>query len=110
MSCYNATERATANLIYPLFSNSSDTAVGLQWANGENLADLCYERLKDIGSYVGTAFVARDLINVAEALGEDGMLRYYGRLSLMLIRNALTCERRLLRHHPRGYSGSHVPR
>ncbi|KAF2671605.1 hypothetical protein BT63DRAFT_397980 [Microthyrium microscopicum] len=78
MSCYNDTERAQASLEYPAFSNASDTAVGTMWTSDQVLANLCHERLKDIGSYVGTAFVARDLMSVVDALDEDGMLRYWG--------------------------------
>ncbi|KAH8807550.1 TAP-like protein-domain-containing protein [Xylogone sp. PMI_703] len=78
MSCLNDTERTEFNDKYPLFSNASDTAPGEIWASNGILADICYERKKDIGSFVSTAFVARDLISVVDALGEDGMLRYWG--------------------------------
>lgn len=30
------------------------------------------------GEFVGTAFVARDFMAVVDALGEDGLLRYWG--------------------------------
>jgi hypothetical protein len=33
---------------------------------------------ESIGSLLGTAFVARDLIQVVDGLEEDGMLRYWG--------------------------------
>jgi hypothetical protein len=79
MSCFNETERAVAALKYPVTSNSSDTALGEIWASTGILADTCNERLADIGSFVGTAFTARDLMSVVDALGEDGLLRYYGK-------------------------------
>jgi hypothetical protein len=79
MTCYNETERAQAALKYPKGSNSSDTALGAIWASSGIFADLCYERKKDIGQFVGTAFGARDLMSVVDALDEDGMLRYWGK-------------------------------
>lgn len=33
---------------------------------------------KSKGELVGTAYVARDIVAIANALGEDGLLRYYG--------------------------------
>ncbi|KAM7218623.1 TAP-like domain containing protein [Rhypophila decipiens] len=40
----------------------------------------CAENNRDssIGEYVGTTFVARDMIQIVDALGEDGLLRYWG--------------------------------
>ncbi|KAK4209378.1 TAP-like protein-domain-containing protein [Rhypophila decipiens] len=35
-------------------------------------------RNSSIGEYVGTTFVARDMIQIVDALGEDGLLRYWG--------------------------------
>ena len=32
----------------------------------------------DIGPYVSTSFVARDMLEIVDALGEDGLLRYWG--------------------------------
>ena len=41
-------------------------------------AKACYAADNKTRSYLGTGFVARDLISVVDALGEDGMLRYWG--------------------------------
>ena len=49
------------------------------WATAANDSALCKERMAKYGSYIGTAFVARDLMSVVDALGEDGMLRYWGK-------------------------------
>lgn len=43
------------------------------------IAEICYLKNKEIGSFLGTAFVARDLISVVNALDEDGMLRFWGK-------------------------------
>ncbi|KAI0130387.1 TAP-like protein-domain-containing protein [Xylariales sp. AK1849] len=79
-SCYASDlERAIAELQSPQeFGNSSDTALGRLWAEGRVISDACYAQLEQIGSLVGTAFVARDMMEIVDALGEDGLLRYYG--------------------------------
>ena len=80
-SCYETqAERILAQLLIPKLANSSDTALGTIWAGVGALAQACYETRQDIGDYVGTAFVARDMIRIAEALDEDGLLRYYGKV------------------------------
>lgn len=50
------------------------------WAVTQAFANACWNRNKenDIGELVGTTFVARDLIEVVDSLGEDGLLRYWG--------------------------------
>ena len=58
--------------------NASDVAVGQIWAGSGDFAKKCFKVEKDIGEFVGTASVARDLMSVVDALDEDGMLRYYG--------------------------------
>ena len=46
-------------------------------AAGE-IADFCATQANETGTLIGTAFVARDMIEIVEALNEDGLLRYYG--------------------------------
>ncbi|KAJ9608002.1 hypothetical protein H2200_008081 [Cladophialophora chaetospira] len=67
-----------ADLFAPVLLNSSDTALGQNFANAEIQASLCQEATKDFGELVGTAFVARDMARIVDALGEDGLLRYWG--------------------------------
>ncbi|KAJ3526199.1 hypothetical protein NM208_g11306 [Fusarium decemcellulare] len=64
-----------ADIILP---SSSDTALGRLWADSSIVAESCYSQLKDIGGLVGMAFVSRDMMKIVDALGEDGMLRYWG--------------------------------
>ncbi|KAM7195852.1 TAP-like domain containing protein [Rhypophila sp. PSN 637] len=40
--------------------------------------DLVVFKPRSIGEYVGTTFVARDMTQIVDALGEDGLLRYWG--------------------------------
>ncbi|GME23738.1 Nedd8-like protein [Neofusicoccum parvum] len=79
-SCYkNDTERLAANIVSQVAAgNSSDTMPGRLWALTEVLADSCQENNKEIGEVIGTAFVARDMMRIVDALGEDGLLRYIG--------------------------------
>ncbi|KAK0609161.1 hypothetical protein DIS24_g12442 [Lasiodiplodia hormozganensis] len=60
--------------------NSSDTALGELWAITQNYVDKCKNSTyaASIGDKIGTAYIARDLISVVDALGEDGLLRFWG--------------------------------
>ncbi|KAK6373770.1 hypothetical protein LTS17_008263 [Exophiala oligosperma] len=49
---------------------------GWNWAG--TTAEECLAAMNKTGSYIGTAFTARDMIQIVDALGEDGLLRYYG--------------------------------
>lgn len=78
-SCYKSDSiRTLENLVVPQTSNNSDTAAGELWSASTSNAMRCAEQLPEIGRLVSTAFVARDMIQIVDALGEDGMLRYYG--------------------------------
>jgi pimeloyl-ACP methyl ester carboxylesterase len=60
-------------------SNSSDVAIGQNFANSEIQASQCLAATEDIGGLIGTAFVARDMARIVDALEEDGLLRYWGK-------------------------------
>ena len=78
-SCYNTTAaRAVAQLPFPSVINASDTALGESWAGKQAFAEACYENAAEYGEVLGTAFVARDMLRIAEALDNDGLLRYWG--------------------------------
>ncbi|OBT66462.1 hypothetical protein VE03_03590 [Pseudogymnoascus sp. 23342-1-I1] len=77
-SCVNSHDEAVALSSELIFGNSSDVALGRLWARGTVNANICYEKAEKIGGLVGTAFVARDLMSVVDALNEDGKLRYWG--------------------------------
>lgn len=77
-SCYNTSiERSIAQLGI-VAGNASDVALGQIWANTQVIADTCYAMQKETGGLIGTAFVARDMMCIVDALREDGMLRYWG--------------------------------
>ncbi|KAK5708623.1 hypothetical protein LTR17_020513 [Elasticomyces elasticus] len=78
-SCYESDlARAAAAAATPQALNASDTAVGAVWAASGALAELCYENAGEVGRLIGTVAVARDIMQIVDALGEDGLLRYYG--------------------------------
>jgi arabinogalactan endo-1,4-beta-galactosidase len=58
----------------------SNTALAETYANTQAYSNICQEKNKNNskGGLVGTAFVARDLMQVVDALGEDGLLRFWG--------------------------------
>ncbi|CAI4212347.1 unnamed protein product [Parascedosporium putredinis] len=58
--------------------DASDTAPGQVWAEAQILAKTCGETQKANGGLVGMAFTSRDMIEIVDALEEDGLLRYWG--------------------------------
>lgn len=48
------------------------------WQDSTEIADRCYQFQNKTGNLLGTAFVARDVMQIVDALHEDGMLRYWG--------------------------------
>ena len=56
-------------------------ALGKLWATTQVAADACLAARNETGALVGTAFVARDMMRIVDALGEDGLLRYWGEWS-----------------------------
>lgn len=48
------------------------------WEESKSYAESCYDSMKETGEYISTAFVVRDMVNILDALGEDGLLRYWG--------------------------------
>lgn len=78
--CFGSPEaRALALAEYPLvLGDATDVALGDLWANTNVLASICGESRADIGELVGTAFVARDMMQIVDALDEDGLLRFWG--------------------------------
>lgn len=42
------------------------------------IGDFCFKAHTEEGRFIGTSFVARDMISIVDALGEDGKLRFWG--------------------------------
>lgn len=78
-SCYTSPiKRAVASQSISKFLNASDTTIGELWGAAEALGKSCSENAGDIGELIGTGFVARDMMQIVDALDEDGLLRYWG--------------------------------
>jgi hypothetical protein len=60
--------------------NDSDTALRRLWERGRVDGRICQQQGNGnaTAEFIGTAFVARDMIRVAEAVDPDGLLRYWG--------------------------------
>ena len=85
-------------------------SLGRSWARGKITADQCARRQNQTGQLIGTTFVARDLLSVAEAFGEDGQLRYWGELQPVRdVYVANGCVRLLIWDDSRGDPRFHVP-
>lgn len=54
-------------------------------ADSIELAEDCFRNQKDTGRFMTTAFVARDMLSIVDALEEDGMLRFWGLYYALLI-------------------------
>lgn len=48
------------------------------WKQGGELADACYDTGFDNGRYIGTAFAARDMLSIVDALDQGPKLNYWG--------------------------------
>ncbi|KAK5316321.1 hypothetical protein LTR70_006275 [Exophiala xenobiotica] len=59
-------------------TNLTEVFLNGGWEAAGQLADHCASEANEKATLIGTAFVARDMIEIVDALGEDGLLRYYG--------------------------------
>ncbi|PKY04117.1 alpha/beta-hydrolase [Aspergillus campestris IBT 28561] len=76
----NKTEKKTRSTPASLpQENMWDILKSKAWHDGGLLATACHQTLKDTGHLYGTAFVARDMLRIVDALNEDGKLRFWGR-------------------------------
>lgn len=60
--------------------NDSDTTLRRLWERGRVDGHICQKQGNgnETAEVIGTAFVARDMMRVAEAVDKDGLLRYWG--------------------------------
>ncbi|KAF1980951.1 hypothetical protein K402DRAFT_425805 [Aulographum hederae CBS 113979] len=81
LTCFGSDLERVFALAYtfPITSgNASNAAPGAIWADSTIFSDNCLSTLNRTGGFVGTAFAVRDMMSILDALGEDGMLRYWG--------------------------------
>jgi hypothetical protein len=80
--CYtNEIERITAAAMLPPSVAGSDEAFSAAWSIQKTYSQTCAGALRDIGSVIGSASTARDMMKIVDSLGEDGLLRYWGQYS-----------------------------
>ncbi|RSL44736.1 hypothetical protein CEP54_014557 [Fusarium duplospermum] len=48
------------------------------WKAAGQIADACYEDYNEYGRFIGTAFAARDMISIVDALDQGPFLNYWG--------------------------------
>ncbi|KAJ4003904.1 hypothetical protein NW752_012039 [Fusarium irregulare] len=48
------------------------------WQSMQAVAEACYESQQENGRFLSTAFTARDMMKIVDALGEDGKLQFWG--------------------------------
>jgi len=83
-SCYASQAKRDSSLLgSPVFSNASDAALGRLWGESANYALACQNVSGEIGGLVGTAFTARDLMRIVDAVEDDGLLRYWGTFGIL---------------------------
>ena len=58
--------------------NITEAFLNSGWDQAVQLADACEAAMNDTGRYIGTGSVACDMMEIVDALDEDGLLRYYG--------------------------------
>lgn len=76
-SCYaDEVSRSVASEV--TFGNSSDVALGRVWADSTLFSLNCGAVMNETGQFIGTAFTARDTMQVVDAIEPDQMLRYWG--------------------------------
>ena len=79
-SCYKSAEDRTQGADPVEYAEASDASLGRLWAHGKVLADECAANAADTGAVISTAFVARDVMQIVDALGEED-LNFFGRES-----------------------------
>lgn len=58
----------------------SDYVAKKIWAGADAIGGICqaHGNGDEVGELLGTAFVARDIARIAEAVDDDGLIRYWG--------------------------------
>lgn len=59
-------------------TNLTERFLNTGFKDAVTYADACYASMNATGELIGTAFTARDVIRITDALGEGGQVRYWG--------------------------------
>jgi len=85
-TCYNATDKSISALVTPATTDVSDTAPGIIFTSRYLETRACLREQAKYGDLVGTAFTARDMMQIVDALQEDGLLRFWGTSNVSVTR------------------------
>ncbi|KAF2162728.1 hypothetical protein M409DRAFT_26965 [Zasmidium cellare ATCC 36951] len=78
-NCYSDTAVSTnASAAIPFPQNATVPEISKAWDAVTNITSTCKDTLGVNGTLIGSAYTARDMLQIVDALGEDGLLRYYG--------------------------------
>lgn len=94
-NCFESQEARLANFTYGRFAElagpSDKMPLGRLWSSASMLSDYCYQYpdSKQKGELISTAFTARDIMQIVDAVEEDGLLRYWGKFASL---NASVCR------------------
>ena len=109
--CYeDPISKLLSQAVTPILTNSSDTAVGQDWVARAGFAEQCHQPNLDTGNLIGTAYVARDMMQIVDALGEDGLLRYWGRCWCVEVLVSANLERHFVWYCTWSHSCGYVSR
>ena len=76
-NCYETPQDRKDGTDTTEYAESSDASLGRLWTSGKILADACASVAKDEGERMSSAFVARDIMQLSEALGDEDV-NYFG--------------------------------
>ncbi|KAM0438633.1 hypothetical protein ACHAPT_001386 [Fusarium lateritium] len=76
-SCFDTDLERSLGQFKPV-AGAFPLARGQNWATSQLFAEQCELKQNKTGRFIGTSFVARDMMQIVDALDEDGMLRYWG--------------------------------
>ena len=80
-NCYEDNEERLSDVELagmPQDANSSATAIEDAWTTSTGLVDKCRSQSKNIGSLIGTASVAHDILRINDALNQGLLINFYG--------------------------------
>ncbi|KAL3482658.1 TAP-like protein-domain-containing protein [Aspergillus germanicus] len=82
-SCFNTTAERQQFVTVPMSvvpSTDDELALGRLYGQTDVVANICndFPGFAERGSLIGTAFGARDLMQIVDAIEDDGLLRYWG--------------------------------
>lgn len=83
-SCYKTAEDRKDGTDPLEYAEASDASLGRLWTSGKILADECAANAKKTGEVISSAFTARDIISIVDALGDDDV-NFFGMKSFLLL-------------------------